>query len=109
MILFLCTLSILPWYIETLLTFERVALLLCTCHPVCHTLAAAVHVEDDLLTGLDDDRREAFVLTQVLGLQYDEAAEVPMASTDTTREKCATEAIGRVCLFKHLTTSIARN
>jgi RNA polymerase sigma-70 factor (ECF subfamily) len=31
---------------------------------------------DDVLAHLDDDRRSAFVLTQVLGLRYDEAAEV---------------------------------
>ena len=31
---------------------------------------------DDVLARLDEDRRSAFVLTQVLGLQYDEAAEV---------------------------------
>ena len=31
---------------------------------------------DDVLAHLDPDRRSAFVLTQVLGLQYDEAAEV---------------------------------
>ncbi|NQY58121.1 MAG: sigma-70 family RNA polymerase sigma factor [Ilumatobacteraceae bacterium] len=42
---------------------------------------------DDLLTGLDDDRREAFVLTQVLGLQYDEAAEVLGVPIGTIRSR----------------------
>ena len=32
-----------------------------------------------------------------------------MTTTDTAREKSATEAIRRVCLLEHLTTSIARN
>ena len=36
----------------------------------------APEIVDDLLDGLDPDRREAFVLTQLVGLSYEEAAGV---------------------------------
>jgi RNA polymerase sigma-70 factor (ECF subfamily) len=42
---------------------------------------------DDLLDTLDDDRRSAFVLTQVLGLHYDEAAEVLECPIGTVRSR----------------------
>ncbi len=42
---------------------------------------------DDLLDALDDDRRSAFVLTQVLGLHYDEAAEVLECPIGTVRSR----------------------
>ena len=42
---------------------------------------------DDLLSALDDDRRGAFVLTQVLGLRYDEAAEVLGCPVGTIRSR----------------------
>ncbi len=42
---------------------------------------------DDLLRSLDDDRRAAFVLTQVLGLHYDEAAEVLGCPIGTVRSR----------------------
>jgi RNA polymerase sigma-70 factor (ECF subfamily) len=42
-----------------------------------------------LLAGLDDDRREAFVLTQVLGLSYAEAAEVCGCPIGTIRSRVA--------------------
>jgi RNA polymerase sigma-70 factor (ECF subfamily) len=42
---------------------------------------------DDLLGALDDDRRAAFVLTQVLGLHYDEAAEVLGCPIGTVRSR----------------------
>lgn len=46
------------------------------------------HVDlDDLLGDLDDDRRAAFVLTQVLGLHYDEAAEVLGCPIGTVRSR----------------------
>ena len=42
---------------------------------------------DDLVDGLDDDRRIAFVLTQILGLSYDEAAEVCHCPVGTIRSR----------------------
>jgi RNA polymerase sigma-70 factor, ECF subfamily len=42
---------------------------------------------DELLAELDDDRRAAFVLTQVLGLHYDEAAEVLGCPIGTVRSR----------------------
>jgi RNA polymerase sigma-70 factor (ECF subfamily) len=42
---------------------------------------------DHLLAALDDDRRAAFVLTQVLGLHYDEAAEVLGCPIGTVRSR----------------------
>jgi RNA polymerase sigma-70 factor (ECF subfamily) len=42
---------------------------------------------DELLRSLDDDRRAAFVLTQVLGLHYDEAAEVLGCPIGTVRSR----------------------
>ena len=43
----------------------------------------------DLLTRLDADRREAFVLTQLLGLPYAEAAEVAGCPVGTIRSRVA--------------------
>ena len=48
----------------------------------------AVSVEA-LLAGLDPDRRQAFVLTQVLGLSYGEAAEVCDCPVGTIRSRVA--------------------
>ena len=42
---------------------------------------------DELLDRLDDDRRTAFVLTQVLGLYYDEAAEIVGCPVGTIRSR----------------------
>lgn len=42
---------------------------------------------DDVLAHLDADRREAFVLTQVLGLHYDEAADVLGCPIGTVRSR----------------------
>lgn len=42
---------------------------------------------DELLAHLDDDRRAVFVLTQVLGLHYDEAAEVLGCPIGTVRSR----------------------
>ncbi|MGI9645631.1 MAG: sigma-70 family RNA polymerase sigma factor [Ilumatobacteraceae bacterium] len=42
---------------------------------------------DEMLRDLDDDRRAAFVLTQVLGLHYDEAAEVLGCPVGTIRSR----------------------
>jgi len=44
---------------------------------------------DDVLAHLDDDRRSAFVLTQVLGLRYDEVAEVLGCPIGTVRSRVA--------------------
>lgn len=44
---------------------------------------------DDLLAQLDVERRSAFVLTQVLGLRYDEAAEVLDCPVGTIRSRVA--------------------
>jgi RNA polymerase sigma-70 factor (ECF subfamily) len=52
--------------------------------PVADGVAAA-----DLLTRLDPDRREAFVLTQLLGLPYAEAAEVAGCPVGTIRSRVA--------------------
>ena len=44
---------------------------------------------DDLLAGLDVDRREAFVLTQMLGLSYEETAVVLDCPIGTIRSRVA--------------------
>ena len=44
---------------------------------------------DDAVAGLDDDRRAAFVLTQVVGLSYAEAAEVCEVPVGTIRSRVA--------------------
>ena len=46
-------------------------------------------VVGDLLDRLDTDRREAFVLTQLLGLSYAEAAEVAGCPVGTIRSRVA--------------------
>lgn len=44
---------------------------------------------DDLLAGLDPDRRSAFVLTQLLGYSYAEAGEVCGCPVGTIRSRVA--------------------
>jgi RNA polymerase sigma-70 factor, ECF subfamily len=44
---------------------------------------------DDLLSRLSEDRRTAFVLTQVLGLSYAEAAEIEAVPVGTIRSRVA--------------------
>lgn len=52
--------------------------------------AVGVRAElDELLLGLDADRRAAFVLTQVTGLRYEEAAEVLGVPIGTIRSRVA--------------------
>jgi RNA polymerase sigma-70 factor, ECF subfamily len=46
-------------------------------------------VVTDLLARLDQDRREAFVLTQLLGLPYSEAAQVAGCPVGTIRSRVA--------------------
>lgn len=54
------------------------------------TEPASGRVELDLLlSSLDDDRREAFVLTQVVGLSYVEAADVCGCAIGTIRSRVA--------------------
>jgi RNA polymerase sigma-70 factor (ECF subfamily) len=43
----------------------------------------------DLLDSLPDDRRSAFVLTQVLGLSYEETAEIEQVPVGTIRSRVA--------------------
>jgi RNA polymerase sigma-70 factor, ECF subfamily len=43
----------------------------------------------DLLSVLDPDRREAFVLTQLIGLSYEEAAAVADCAIGTIRSRVA--------------------
>jgi len=57
-----------------------------------HTWVHAVpppEVVDDLLDVLDADRREAFVLTQLVGLSYEEAAAVVGCPIGTIRSRVA--------------------
>jgi RNA polymerase sigma-70 factor (ECF subfamily) len=54
---------------------------------------------DQLLAALDDDRRAAFVLTQVLGLHYDEAAEVLGCPIGTIRSRVARARADLVAMF----------
>jgi RNA polymerase sigma-70 factor, ECF subfamily len=49
--------------------------------------ASAPEVTDDLLATLDPDRRDAFVLTQLVGLSYDEAAVVAGCPIGTIRSR----------------------
>ncbi len=53
-----------------------------------HDLAAA-HDLDDLLDQLRAERREAFVLTQIVGLSYEEAAGVTTCPVGTIRSRVA--------------------
>jgi RNA polymerase sigma-70 factor, ECF subfamily len=50
---------------------------------------AEVVTLDALLAALDDDRREAFVLTQLVGLSYAEAADVCSCPVGTIRSRVA--------------------
>ncbi len=54
----------------------------------------------DLLMALDVDRRAAFVLTQVLGLSYEEAARVCACPTGTIRSRVARARADLVELVK---------
>ena len=50
---------------------------------------AAAHALDDLVAGLAGDRRDAFVLTQMLGCSYDDAATVCDVPVGTIRSRVA--------------------
>lgn len=47
------------------------------------------HALQDLVAGLDDERREAFVLTQLVGCSYIEAAEICGVPLGTIRSRVA--------------------
>jgi RNA polymerase sigma-70 factor, ECF subfamily len=51
--------------------------------------ASGVYALDDLIESLAGDQREAFVLTQVIGLTYDEAAAVCEVKIGTIRSRVA--------------------
>ena len=53
-----------------------------------HSVISDSSVEQ-LLAGIDPDRREAFALTQVLGFTYDEAAEILRCPVGTIRSRVA--------------------
>jgi RNA polymerase sigma-70 factor (ECF subfamily) len=53
-----------------------------------------------VLAHLDDDRRSAFVLTQVLGLRYDEAAEVLDCPIGTIRSRVARARVDLVVMMR---------
>jgi RNA polymerase sigma-70 factor (ECF subfamily) len=58
------------------------------------TTTSAVHVDpttpvDDIIATLDPDRRDVFVLTQLLGLTYEEAATVVRCPIGTIRSRVA--------------------
>ena len=44
---------------------------------------------DELVDALEDDRRDAFVLTQVMGLSYEEAAVIAGCPIGTIRSRVA--------------------
>jgi RNA polymerase sigma-70 factor (ECF subfamily) len=50
---------------------------------------AATHATTDLVDGLAPDRREAFVLTQVIGCSYEEAAAICSVPVGTIRSRVA--------------------
>jgi RNA polymerase sigma-70 factor (ECF subfamily) len=52
------------------------------------SVQASEHL-DDLLAGIDPDRREAFVLTQLVGLSYEEAAVALGCPIGTVRSRVA--------------------
>lgn len=54
---------------------------------------------DHLLAVLDDDRRAAFVLTQVLGLHYDEAADVLDCPIGTVRSRVSRARVDLVAMM----------
>lgn len=54
-----------------------------------------------LLDGLDADRRDALVLTQVLGLSYDEAAEVCGCPLGTIRSRVARARNDLIAATRH--------
>jgi RNA polymerase sigma-70 factor (ECF subfamily) len=58
-------------------------------HPHGRTRFEEHHALTDLINGLAEDRREAFVLTQIAGLSYAEAAEICGCPIGTIRSRIA--------------------
>ncbi len=54
----------------------------------------------DLISRLDEDRRAAFVLTQLLGLSYDEAAKVCACPPGTIRSRVARARADLISLIR---------
>jgi RNA polymerase sigma-70 factor (ECF subfamily) len=67
--------------------------------PRSHPDPADHVVVDDVVAALDPDRREAFVLTQVLGLSYAETAEICGCEVGTVRSRVSR---ARGALVEHL-------
>lgn len=61
-----------------------------------HAESVALHA---MLATLDDDRREAFVLTQLVGLSYAEAADVVSCPVGTIRSRVARARADLVAAF----------
>lgn len=66
--------------------------------PVEHVSSDRLEL-DDLVDHLDPDRRAAFVLTQVLGLRYEEAAEVLGCPIGTIRSRVARARVDLVAMI----------
>jgi RNA polymerase sigma-70 factor (ECF subfamily) len=58
-------------------------------HGLAATATPAPEILGDILAGLDPDRREAFVLTQLAGLSYEDAAGVVGCPIGTIRSRVA--------------------
>jgi RNA polymerase sigma-70 factor (ECF subfamily) len=67
--------------------------------PVAPDASGAVTV-NDLIAHLDQDRRAAFVLTQVIGLSYDESARVCGCPAGTIRSRVARARVELAELFR---------
>ncbi|MGW7244439.1 sigma-70 family RNA polymerase sigma factor [Streptomyces sp. NPDC054804] len=59
----------------------------------------------DLLATLPDERREAFVLTQLLGLHYEEVAEVSDCAIGTVRSRVARARAALIDLLEQAETT----
>lgn len=64
---------------------------------------------DDVLEGLTEDRRDAFVLTQVLGMHYDEAADVLGCPVGTIRSRVARARMDLVEMMTDATVDDGRD
>jgi RNA polymerase sigma-70 factor (ECF subfamily) len=59
-----------------------------------------------LVTNLEEDRRQAFVLTQMLGLSYDQAAKVAGVPIGTIRSRVFRARCELVCLLSDIETPV---
>ncbi len=76
-------------HLRTTVRRRRLDLRLRAVRPVDAPPATGRVAEDDLLDALDPDRRAAFVLTQLLGLSYGEAAQACGVPIGTVRSRVA--------------------